>query len=784
MNRKIHAIYSLYLLAFLASFAFPALDAPVREYGMLAIAVFPALLIIKQGLLYNRFWKAMAAAHFVWGFSQIVWITNRHHNFFFPPALGDSAYWTFKLLILGAILYRPFYAATEVNRRLYLVDTTVVLSFIAFYLGYFSIAPGLAGDPVPSLFYGTAANVFFNTGIALIAIIVARKARLSGWSQTYRLIALGLTVYTISSLAFLLAGMTYTDPLWCAAFWLLALAVAAAPSRNVKPLDEALTPSRYGLALILIITVSGLQVIGTLFGGASHELQDIRTALTLAEVVALTALIHFRHKIVVEEDELRFHQLEVTLNSIGQPIYIVDGGYNVILANDVFHSRFPSSDGLCYSTVFGRTSPCEWCQLAANRVFSASVESKGSFYQLEFAPLKLTTVRPSEGPPPGGVELLVDVTDERKRQQQHVQTERMASLGRMIAGTAHELNNPLAIVLGNAHLLREHRGLDNEGHRQIAAIASAAERARDIVHNFLSLSRPREGEKTLVNLVEVIRSVEHLKVNELDSLGIEVQLDLPESLTAIGKYTLLQEVFLNLIDNARDAIAETKRAGRIWIRGEQLDADRLRIQVQDNGIGISREHRDQIFDPFFSTKQVGKGTGLGLSLVHSIITDHGGSIEVDSDGHSYTRFDIEFPLVQIAPGAAGLSSQTGRILRILAVDDEPEILTILERSLTRMGHYVECTTTGSRALQLLAKNKFDVVLLDVHLPEMDGKAIMRRLRTISPPVSARTILITGDTMSEETRQFAEDYELPLIMKPVDMEKLSALLQEATLSVER
>ncbi len=521
VNRKIHAIYATYLLLYLIGFAIPSIQGPVQDFGMLAIAVLPAVLIVRRGLLQNRFWQALAAAHVIWGAGQIMWIVNE--KIASPiPWLQDSAYWLFKLLILGAIVYRPFYAGSETNRRLYHIDTAVALSAVAYYIGYFFISPLLAGQPVSGTFYDSTCNVLLNTGIAATAIIFAWEARRSAWNRSYRLIATGLTLYTAASLNFLIFGVPYTDPFWCATFWVMSLAVTAAPEENAARIDKVIVASRYGGAIIVLVGIFAVHLVTSRLSDSTQELRDIRVLLTFSEVVILTALLHFRHRTVVRESETRRDRLEATLHSLRQPIYIVDGDYNLVLANDVFMSRFQAVRGTCYSVVFGRSAPCEWCDLRSNRVFSATVEIQDVAYKLEFAPM------PSGLHTKGGVEMLVDITVERKRQQQLIQTERMAALGRMIAGTAHELNNPLAIVLGNAQLLRDYTPLTFEGRRQVAAIASAAERARDIVHTFLSLSRPSESEKTLIDVVDVIRSVEHLKASELDSYGISVQLDLPQ----------------------------------------------------------------------------------------------------------------------------------------------------------------------------------------------------------------------------------------------------------------
>jgi transcriptional regulator of aromatic amino acid metabolism len=159
----------------------------------------------------------------------------------------------------------------------------------------------------------------------------------------------------------------------------------------------------------LIAAVAGIHLISSVFTTASHELQDLRVLLTLAEVVALMVLLHFRLRIVVQESELRHHQLEVSLNSLPQPIYIVDGQYNLVLANDVFRSRFRTTGGACYAVVFGRTTPCEWCQLRQSRSFSLTVDIQETSYQLEFAPMAV-----GQGAK-GGVETLVDITGERRR---------------------------------------------------------------------------------------------------------------------------------------------------------------------------------------------------------------------------------------------------------------------------------------------------------------------------------------------------------------------------------
>lgn len=773
MVRRIHAVYAAYLLLFGAALALPEAEELIRGYGMLILAVLPAVLIYYKRLLDSRFWQTVAVAHLFWSTGQVAWILS---NYGFPlsQAVQDFCYWLFKLSILGAVLYRPYFKATTIGRRQHLIDTAAAMSFMAFYVAYMFAAPALSGDQVTRSFYGTLAGALLNAGIAITVVVLARNARSSHWRTTYFMIAAGMTSYTAASVAFLFnQGVPFADPFWCLTFWSMSLAVAFAPPRDAKTLDLELMPSRYGAGIALIASAAVVHAVGSRIAEQSSRLMDVRAVLTITEILLVMVLVYLRQKATVEESDHRSRLLAGTLNSVRQPIFIVDSQYRVTQSNEVFRSRFVGDSIHCYNLVFGKSAPCEWCKLKDGRGFSASVEVPAASFQVEFSPL------PSSEGKIGGIELLIDMSVERKRQQQLIQTERMAALGRMIAGTAHELNNPLAIVLGNAQLLRDDPHLDADGRQQVTAIAAAAERARDIVHTFLTLSRPSDGDKALVDVVAVIQSIEHLKASELRSYRINLELDLPESLTILGKFTLLQEVFLNLIDNARDAIREANRGyGSILVSGRITPSGKVRIDVSDDGTGIRRDDRAHIFDLFFSTKGVGQGTGLGLSVSRSIVLDHGGRIDVETDGETFTRFELEFEHFRLSTQGYRAAGPEPPHLRILVVDDEPDILNILQRYLTRHGHHVECTTTGTRALHLLSKNKFDVALVDYRMPEMDGRTIITRLKSMTPPVSVRTIVLSGDTMNEETRKFIVDNSIPMVRKPVDLEKLNRLLVEA------
>jgi two-component system NtrC family sensor kinase len=257
---------------------------------------------------------------------------------------------------------------------------------------------------------------------------------------------------------------------------------------------------------------------------------------------------------------------------------------------------------------------------------------------------------------PGGevnslVAVMTDITDVATLQAKLVHTEKMAAVGQLVSGVAHEVNNPLTAILGFADLLMENPELNDQVRDDLQVIIQESQRTREIVQNLLSFARQTPPEKHRVNVNHVLRRTISLRSYDLGSHGIELieefDSDLPEIL---GDAHQLQQVFLNILNNAYDAVGETERRGRIVVT-TQHDAGLVEILFRDNGTGIRQPER--IFDPFFTTKEVGKGTGLGLSICYGIVREHSGEIisfnNRESEGATFT---IRLPVTQEHPARA------------------------------------------------------------------------------------------------------------------------------------
>jgi two-component system NtrC family sensor kinase len=393
-----------------------------------------------------------------------------------------------------------------------------------------------------------------------------------------------------------------------------------------------------------------------------------------------------------------------------------------------------------------------------------------------------------EGELLGRLEIYRDVTNQRLLQSKLQQTEKMAALGQLISGIAHELNNPLTSILGYAQLLLGRR-MSLAQAADARLIYQEAERATRIVKNLLLFARGSQPERRPVNLNDIVERAAALRNYELRLENIGLSLDLDAGLpSVVADSAQLQQVLLNLLVNAEQAIRQGNGAGGISIRTLRLGHDRVGLQVLDTGPGIPAEVMPRIFDPFFTTKPVGVGTGLGLSIACSIIQDHGGEISVESQPGQGTKFTIE--LATAKGGVAASSAQPSsripaqiiavgpRSERILVVEDEPTVAHLIADVLGEEGHPVEVILDACAGLEMALSGQYELVICDLKMPRMDGKAFYRELVVKGSHVQNRIVFVTGDTMAPHTMDFLESSGLPYLAKPFLVEELKSVVAGA------
>ena len=352
------------------------------------------------------------------------------------------------------------------------------------------------------------------------------------------------------------------------------------------------------------------------------------------------------------------------------------------------------------------------------------------------------------------------------------QTEKLAAMGTLLAGVAHEMNNPLSVVLGQAALLRR----DARAGRltvRADAINEAAQRCARIVTNFLALARQRPLERQRVFVDGVVREAVELLAYALRVDNVEVQTDFAPGVPVLwADPHQLHQVIVNLVTNAHHALRAVPGPRRIRLRTALASAPGfVQIRVEDNGPGVPAALRARIFEPFFTTKPPGQGTGLGLSLCHGIIETHGGTLRLGPETGRGAVFEIELPLgraLDSSGPAAAAPSPGSRIVgkRMLIVDDEEALAMVLADILAEDGHTVDIAPNGAAALDLLARGGvFDVIVSDIRMPDMDGPTFYRQVETRFPAMAARFVFMTGDALRVDTMDFLEQIGAPRLEKP-------------------
>jgi PAS domain S-box-containing protein len=367
---------------------------------------------------------------------------------------------------------------------------------------------------------------------------------------------------------------------------------------------------------------------------------------------------------------------------------------------------------------------------------------------------------------------------QRQREALH-QSEKLAALGSLLAGVAHELNNPLSVVVGYSSMLEEFAP-DEQSRRRAERVHAAADRCARIVKAFLAMARQKPPKFGPVALNHVIEAALELAAYGLRTADIEVVRDLDPDLPAVwGDSDQLHQVLANLIVNGQHALEHMDGPRRLVLRSARRDGA-IEVGVEDNGPGMPEDVRKRIFEPFFTTKPQGMGVGVGLSLCHGIISGHGGHIDVETAPGQGSRFVVTLPLSlrEVANGEPAMiePSPAGRG-RVLVVDDEAELGDLVREILSREGYEVSLARSGREALTMLDAGPVDVIVSDLRMPDLDGPGLWRELQARRPELAGRMIFVTGDTLGADASRFLKEAQVPVMEKPLDLAELRRRVAE-------
>lgn len=611
------------------------------------------------------------------------------------------------------------------------------------------------------------------------------------------------------------------------------------PAEGIVTTDFAASPAHAAAAdalreagLVMSVRIPLRSHVGhigaaEIFWKEPHELTEIgRVKLQLLTEQATMNVVTMRLFGLVERAK---REWEVTFDAIRDGISVHDRDCRIRRANWGLGIMLGTTPSLlvgktCHEAIFSRDAPCTHCPLVPHgpskpfkaRDFEDVIE--GRAVHVSMYPLVA-----EDGTLSGLVNIVRDISERKGEerefrhmhdelvrahstlqgsmeqltaaQNQLVQSEKMAAVGQLISGVAHELNNPLTGIIGYSQLLgggEEMAAIPPEKvAKYVHSMGREAVRCQKIVQNLLTFARRNEPEKRKSDLNEIVRRTIELKAYDLKVNDIIVDMQLADSLPAtMADQHQLQQVVLNVLQNASQAIRTAKGKGLIRIstnvaarpqatpRPDTPAARWLVLEIEDDGPGFSDEVKARIFDPFFTTKDVGQGTGLGLSICYGIVREHHGYITAERSASGGAIFRIELPVVEGKERSRAVRVESEprvapRGRRILVVDDETTICDMVRDILALDGHVVDTARNGQAGLAALEATTYDCVLADIKMPEVDGPTLHARLQARDPAAASRMIFMTGDMLSETSRTFLEAAGNPYLAKPFSIQDLRA-----------
>ena len=493
---------------------------------------------------------------------------------------------------------------------------------------------------------------------------------------------------------------------------------------------------------------------------------------------AAVAALALQSAYLIEAADQRHRVWADAADAVSLALCIIDRAGRVESANRAFRDLAGSPPGGGIGRLLNDLLPESWREGVATVLQGEDAEEID--FKLGNRTITVTAFRSGEAAAGRQVLLFEDQTDRRRLQDRLIQSEKLSAIGQLIAGVAHDLNNPLTSVIGFADFLAEAADVPPRIREPLRVIQQEAERASKIVKNLLSFARRQEA-RQVAALRPILDATIGLFRNNLSADTVALATDIEPDLPDLDlNPTQIQQVFVNLIQNAAQSISASGRPGSIRIRARRW-MDGIAIDVADDGPGMSPEIAAQVFEPFFTTKPEGQGTGLGLSISQGIVKEHGGRITLTTVPGGGATLHGGTP----GPGAhdrnrasAPVELDNARPLHVLVVDDEPHILHYIRATLEAWGHSVVTASDGAAGLERAIAEQFDLIISDLRMPRLGGREFYESLLRRNPEAARRVAFSTGDTVRGDTLDFLEAQGRPCLQKPFSLAELRSLLRKA------
>jgi PAS domain S-box-containing protein len=519
-------------------------------------------------------------------------------------------------------------------------------------------------------------------------------------------------------------------------------------------------------ALLTAPLLSGGQFWGVLqFGRRSGRNDFTQRDLTIGDGVASQTAVALERARLIEESR----RLVRAVESTDEAVLITDRQRRIVFANRAFLHLF----GYTRNELIGRDALAlsggsnEWLQEVQSLVLekrwrgeAVARRRNGSTFPVA---LNTSLIRGEDRSIQGAVVIIDDITAQKKMQEQLQRADRLAAAGELAAGVAHEVNNALSGILGQAESARHASDVESL-QLAMARVETQGRRMVEIVQGLLGFASPQPPQRDAVDLGVLVRDTLALMAHDLGRNGVRTELRCAgDLLPVLADAKQIQQVLVNLFTNSMQAM---EPRGGVLIVSMQADGSAVLVEVQDHGTGIAPEMLPRVFDPFFSTKA--KGTGLGLSVSYAIVRAHGGDLTVRSTPNESTTFTLRLPVADA--GAPSVRS-------VLLIDDDPAVAESLIAMLRREGLTVRSAATGSEGLAILAGESFDAIFLDVRLPDISGQEVYARLAAEQPAMARRVVFVTGGLWRVGSRGLRESLPVqPTLSKPCTAAQIREVLR--------